>query len=206
VTGLDFGNVCFVAPSGGLTLGFWSNKNGQAAINNCTAFPPDPLTYLRTLNLVNPDGTYVKVKGFQTGTNKYGTTYADFRTWLLNGNAVNMAYMLSVQLSATVLDTGCGVPKKLDPNTIVDARSLGLGFVKISALISAANAELALTSPAAGNLTFTGNPLRADEEILKNALDAINNNKLGFASGDSAACLNGVSCPPFQTAPATLPQ
>jgi hypothetical protein len=43
------------------------------------------LNLLRALNLKNPDNT-----DFDR------TTYAQFRTWLLNGNAVNMNYMLSV--------------------------------------------------------------------------------------------------------------
>ena len=95
----------------------------------------------------------------------------------MDGKAVNMAYMLSVQLSATSLDVRYG---SLSDSTIVDARSLGLGFPSIGSIRSAANTELNAPD---GNLTFTGNPLRDDQEILKNALDAINNNRLPFASG-----------------------
>ena len=166
VTGLNFGNICFKPAAGGLTLGYWSNKNGQASLNTCPGGGmTGALAFLGGLNLKKPDGTDFNP-----------TTYAQLHDWLLNGNAVNMAYMLSVQLAATSLDTRCA---KLDPTTIVDASSLGLGFITIQSLITAANTELDLLG---GNVTFTGNPLRADEEILKDALDAINNNRLPFAS------------------------
>src|SRR6185369_10028322 len=69
------------------------------------------------------------------------TNYTDFRTWLLNGNAVNMAYMLSVQLSATSLDVR---HRYLSDNQIVDASSVGLGITTIGLVRVAANVELGL--------------------------------------------------------------
>ena len=165
VTNLIFGNVCFVPARGGYTLGFWSNKNGQAILKSNDNFA-GALAFLGALNLKSPDG-----KDFDPAS------YPTFRSWLLDGKAVNMAYMLSVQLSATSLDVRYG---SLSDSTIVDARSLGLGFPSIGSIRSAANTELNAPD---GNLTFTGNPLRDDQEILKNALDAINNNRLPFASG-----------------------
>src|SRR6185436_16828227 len=102
--------------------------------------------------------------------------YGDFRTWLLNGNAVNMAYMLSVQLIATKFDAQYGC---LQRGQLVDATSLGLGIITIGSVIDAANTELCGIG---GNRTFSGNPLRDDEEILKNFLDDVNNNRLPFAS------------------------
>ncbi len=164
ISGLDFGDLCFVPPSGGYTLGFWSNKNGQAILKANDNYAGG-LAFLRSLCLKDYNGN-----DFDP------TNYNDFRNWLLNGNAVNMAYMLSVQLSATSLDVRYG---SLSDNTIVDARTLGLGLVRIGALRNAANTELC--NPG-GNRTFTGSPLRDDEEVLKNALDAINNNRLFFAS------------------------
>ncbi len=164
VTGLIFGNVCFMPAHGGYTLGFWSNKNGQAILKSNDNFA-DAFVFLGALNLKSPDGSDFNP-----------SSYPQFRSWLLSGNAVNMAYMLSVQLSATSLDVHYG---SLSDGTIVDARSLGLGFPTIGSIRTAANTEL---NAPGGSLTFTGNPLRQDEEILKNALDAINNNRLPFAS------------------------
>jgi hypothetical protein len=61
-----------------------TKKPGQAHMNDGGTMEPE-LNLLRALNLKNPDNT-----DFDR------TTYAQFRTWLLNGNAVNMNYMLSV--------------------------------------------------------------------------------------------------------------
>jgi hypothetical protein len=150
-----------------LTLGFWSNKNGQAIMKANDNFA-SALAFLNALPLKDYNGTN---KDFDPNN------YTQFRTWLLNGNAANMAYMLSVQLSATSLDMRYNF---LSDGQLVDATSLGLGIVSIGTLRAAAIAEL----NGCGNpcLTFAGNPLRADQEIVKDALDAINNNRLPFAS------------------------
>ena len=187
ITGLDFGNVCFHPARGGLTLGFWSNKNGEAIIKGNDNYVGD-FTFLNTLNLKNYNGANFDILPVTGGANAYKNT---FRAWLLNGNAVNMAYMLSVQLSATSLDVRHNF---LSDSQVVDATSLGLGYVTIGSVRNAANTELNLLG---GNITFTGNPLRADEEILKDFLDAVNNNKLPFAS--ATPC--GVTYP----APVPLP-
>jgi hypothetical protein len=122
--------------------------------------------------LSNYNGTPFKV----STSDNFAKAYGAFRTWLLSGNAVNMAYMLSVQLIATTFDTKYGC---LSRSQLVDATSLGLGIITIGSVMDAANAELCGTG---GNLTFSGSPLRDDEEILKNFLDAVNNNRLAFAS------------------------
>src|SRR5204863_6947800 len=93
-----FGNYC-TAPSGGLTLGFWSNKNGNKIITgntsgNGTTLLPAVVTLLNGCQLRNENGTV------HTFTN----VYSAFRTWLLGANATNMAYMLSAQLAALKLD------------------------------------------------------------------------------------------------------
>src|SRR5262249_16583553 len=94
---VKFGNVCLGA-GGGLTLGFWSNKNGQAILS---ANDPAWRTLLNSLNLRNADGSPFVVPSGSTG---YGT----FRTWLLGANATNMAYMLSAQLAAMELNVAYG--------------------------------------------------------------------------------------------------
>lgn len=156
---LQFGNVCTGA-GGGKTLGFWSNKNGQAL------FGADDLALMVSLNLC--DGN---------GSNFDPANYGAFRSWLLGAKATNMAYMLSAQLSAMELNVFNG---KVSGSALVYAPQLlpfhptslnALGFISITDLMSAANAELG-----SHGLTPSGNAFRASQEALKNALDAANNN------------------------------
>ena len=157
VSGMYLTNICFTRPSGGFTLGFWSNKNGQALIT------PSDLAALVSLNLRNADGT-----------NFDPASAAALKTWLLNGTATNMSYMLSVQMATTKLDTLHG----LSASTLVDATAYGLGIVSIADLITAADALLA----ADGN-AISGDPNRTIQEKYKNVFDAINNNLLNFVNG-----------------------
>lgn len=159
-----FGNLCFGA-GGGLTLGFWSNKNGQSLFEVGT-----DLACMKLLNLRSGDGS-----------NFDPSDYASFRSWILKATATNMAYMLSAQLAAMKLNV---LNNKVDENSIVYAPNTGLhsdlgpgnttltDFVAIKDLITAANTSLGT----AGNTTAAG-PLRTYQEALKNALDAANNNK-----------------------------
>ena len=166
---VEFGNVC-LGGGGGHTLGFWSNKNGQATINDGNTSEPE-LALLRACNLRNANGT-----AFDP------TNYTQFRTWLLSANATNMAYMLSAQLSAMKLNVESG---HVLGGSLIYAPALlpfnptginSLGFISINNLVAAADAELFLH----GNTT-TG-PFRAYQEALKNALDAANNNQ-NFVQG-----------------------
>jgi hypothetical protein len=143
-----FGNVCLGA-GGGLTLGFWSNKNGQALIN------PGDLLALRLLNLRKADGS-----NFDPNTN------TDVKNWLLSANATNMAYMLSAQLAAMKLNV---LHNKVSAGAIVYYP--GLGFITIGALMTAADNSLA-----ANPLTVAASAARTEQEKLKNALDQANNN------------------------------
>jgi hypothetical protein len=141
---IDFGNYCKV-PSGGLTLGFWSNKNGQALINAAD------LLALRNLCLRNADGS-----------NFDPTTNAQVKSFLLGANATNMANMLSAQLTAMTLNIRHG---------FVDPGAFDLCSNKtIADLTAAAN-----TSLCANGLTFSGSPDRAAQESMKNCIDALNN-------------------------------
>jgi hypothetical protein len=153
-----FGNVCTGA-GGGKTLGFWSNKNGEAAMT--TYVMKTQLLYLSSLNLRNPDGSH-----FDPGT------YAAFRNWLLNGNAVNMQYMLSVQMAAMALNISTG---KVTGTSMVYAPGAQTandsGFISAAALVNEANAALANPT-----LTIAGVPARAYQGLLKTALDRANNN------------------------------
>lgn len=151
----------------GLTLGFWSNKNGQALINS------SDLQHLRDdFCLRNADGSEFNP-----------TTAAQVKSFLLGANATNMANMLSAQLTAMYLNTahgfvnggalvfaganpsGCRVP--------VNAN----GFITVSALLADAAAELC-----AHGSVLSGNPERTCQELKKNTLDKANNN-LNFVQG-----------------------
>lgn len=141
---IDFGNYCKV-PSGGLTLGFWSNKNGQALITSAD------LLALRNLCLRNGDGT-----------NFDPTTAAQVKSFLLGANATNMANMLSAQLTAMTLNIRHGF---VDPNAF-DLCS----HKTVGQLTTDANTALC-----ANGLTFSGSPDRAPQEAMKNCIDALNN-------------------------------
>jgi hypothetical protein len=167
---VEFGNVC-LGGGGGHTLGFWSNKNGQAAMNDSGTSAPE-LALLSGLNLRNANGT-----------NFDPSTYTAFRTWILNANATNMSYMLSAQLAAMELNVEALL---VDGNDLVYAPALlpynplgmnALGFISVNDLMSAADVELGLHGS-----VLSGNSFRPYQETLKNALDAANNNQ-NFVQG-----------------------
>src|ERR1043165_3674072 len=141
---VSFGNYCKV-PSGGLTLGFWSNKNGQALINSAD------LTALTALCLRNADGS-----------NFDPTTAADVKSFLLSATATNMANMLSAQLTAMTLNIRHG---------FVQSTSFDLCSGKtIGQLVTDANAALC-----ADGSTPAGDPNRSSQESMKSCIDQLNN-------------------------------
>jgi hypothetical protein len=97
--------------------------------------------------------------------------YAALRTWLLNGEATNMAYMLSVQLAATKLS----VFNQIDGLTGNETVDIGGYITTLNQLMADADALLA-----ADGETLTGDPNRAAQEIAKNRLDSVNNNAFVF--------------------------
>lgn len=149
-----FGNLCLGA-GGGLTLGFWSNKNGKALVG------ADDLAALVALNLRDAAGAPFDP-----------ANYAAFRTWLLSANATNMAYMLSAQLAAMKLNVHNGF---VSASALIYAPGTtsanALGFASVGAVMAEADAALA-----ANGLTLAGDAQRAYQEALKNALDNANNN------------------------------
>src|ERR1700675_2564536 len=86
-----FGNVCLGGGTGALTLGYWSNKNGQK-IETAADF-----TLLTSLNLRTATG------GNQDFTGNLAQNKTTLNTFLLGANATNMANMLSAQLAAMEL-------------------------------------------------------------------------------------------------------
>jgi hypothetical protein len=166
-TTISFGNVC-LGPGGGLTLGFWSNRNGQAL------FGADDLALMVSLNLRNANGT-----AFDPAS------YSAFRTWLLSANATNMAYMLSAQLAAMELNVLNG---KVSGGSLVYAPCLigvpgganAAGFISVNALMTLAN-----TSLGTDGYTVAAGATRDYQECLKTTLDKANNN-LNFLQGPGA--------------------
>ncbi len=165
VDGLYFGNVC-VGAGGGHTLGFWSNKNGQALIDE------GDLAALRALHLYTwPSSDFDPAKASQV------------RTWLLNATATNMAIMLSAQRAAMELNIRNGFVNEYAlvyaPET---TGANAAGFVTLHALVDEADASLA-----AYPWVLADRPERAHQEALKNAFDAANNN-LSFVQASPATC------------------
>jgi hypothetical protein len=173
-TTVEFGNVCLGAGKA-LTIGFWSNKNGQSLE------VVGDFTFLNSLNLVNANGTPQDFLG-SINPNKDA-----LNVWLLGATATNMAYMLSAQLAAMELNVthnspkyGVGVnpasfvyaPALLNPTFPPTAGLTTLGFITVQNLMTAANNVL--LPP--GNLTVGASTSRSYEEALKTALDKANNN------------------------------
>jgi hypothetical protein len=149
--GPNFGNVCLIPGTGGKTLGFWSNKNGQKLIT------PGDVTALNELNLYKPDGW-----AYPPFTDK-----TQIKNYLLNATAKDMRWMLSAQLIATKLNVLHGF---LSGSTIVyvgPSTYVPSGFISIDEIMANAN-----------NALLSGT--RAEQEYWKNLLDGVNNNMLPF--------------------------
>jgi hypothetical protein len=147
---VDFGLFTVSHNCMGRTPGFWRNNNGVALIQSGGFWDE-----LVALNLVNASGAPFDPTG----------NVQQWRSWLQGANATNMAYMLSAHLAAMQLNVLSG---GVSPNCWVTTSS---GPTSIAALMAAANAALALDP-----YTPAGDPNRALQEALKNALDAANNN------------------------------
>jgi hypothetical protein len=148
---VNFGLYNQVTTCIGRTPGFWQNNNGTALIVNGGFWDE-----LVALNLVNATGAAYDPSG----------SVAEWRNWLKNRNAVNMAYQLSAHLAAMQLNVLSG---SVSGNCWAQTSS---GPMNIMALITAANEALGLDP-----FTPVGDANRAAQELLKNALDAANNNQ-----------------------------
>jgi len=170
---LDFGNVCVCQPTNGRTLGFWSNRNGQDILR---ANDPAWRTLLNSLSLRRANGT-----DYDVPATSFSNAYGNFRTWLLNGTAVNMAYMLSVQLAASSLNVAYNGLDASDILWLTPSMAACYGSTTVTLGQVQADAQAAL---AADGLTLDGDPNRAHQECLKNILDASNNNSLLVIEGE----------------------
>lgn len=182
-TNVDFGNLC-LGGGGGLTLGFWSNPNGQR-LETASDF-----TALNLLCLRNANGT---MKTFTGSVNANKTALHD---WLLSANATNMANMLSAQLAAMKLNV---LHNKVSGSALVYAGSCGNtgvngAFITINDLMSAASTDATCGLCADGS-TLAGDPCRATQECWKTALDNANNNLNFVQPGPCPFTFNPPDCP-----------
>lgn len=147
LSSLAFGNILRDTTTNARTIGFWSNKNGQALITSAD------LVTLQNLNL--KDGA---------GNDFDPANKAALKNWLHSANAVNMKYMLSAQLAAMQLNLQHGFVASTS-KLLVNNPDGTTRCVTVGALITEAN-----------NALNDGSATRAYLESLKDALDAGNNN------------------------------
>ena len=193
---VEFGNVCTAGLKGGLTLGFWSNKNGAKVAGQCGALAllQDSSLYLR-----NADGSR-----FVPGT------YSAFQSWLLNATAKSMSYMLSAQMATMTLNIGCSAftgpygGGNVDPGALVYAPgavgATSAGFVSLGTLVSDANTSSQKCSDQNGatvsNPTTTcydpaASTVRTYQGLLQTYLNALNNKggNVVQTGANAAACI-----------------
>jgi hypothetical protein len=180
-----FGNVC-TGGGYGYTLGYWSNKNGQAAITQ----------YIKDQKISPASSFYSGLQSLKLVGNKYSqanpyqsfTSYTDLANFLLGATATNMANMLSAQLLTMYLNTIIPVKNSsgsIPPTTQVSLDALiyapgtktgnqNYNFATVRAIIQESIDELSI---AANTWTPSGAKDRYYQESLKNALDNANNNR-----------------------------
>ncbi|MFY9342417.1 MAG: SdrD B-like domain-containing protein [Planctomycetota bacterium] len=152
--GVDFGKYTIPQPCNARTIGFWRNCHGIQIIHNGSYWDE-----LAALNLVDGCGHAYNPTG--------GSPFhlVGWFLWLRMANSHNMAYMLSAQLAAMQLNVLAGY---VHPQCWVQTSQ---GPMTVEQLMVAANAALA-----ADAYTPNHDPNRIVQRILKNALDAANNN------------------------------
>ena len=141
--------------SGALTLGFYSNKNGQATET------VDDFTFLNGLSLRSANGADTNFTSSTLANNRKA-----FSSWLLNATAKNMSYMLSAQLATLELNIRHGL---VDPSSeICDGSWAG---ITIAQIVAAAEQFIADHPVVLG-----GDTNRADGDALQTIINEINNN------------------------------
>lgn len=170
----NFGNVCLGA-GGAKGVGFWTNKNGETAINQSGQLE-NILSMLRYFGLRNADGS---------DFDPY--SYAQLKTWMQGANAKNMAYMLSAQLAAMYINMQLGYVSSY--NSYVYTPGCGFwgngNFMDLSTLIWYTNYWLWYKTTVDGK-----DPDRSYLECLKKAFDNANNN-LNFVQSQPCDAMVG---------------
>jgi hypothetical protein len=192
----DFGNLCTGA-GGGLTLGFWSNTNGESVMaygknfsnkvaKSCnaqadgTAQMAASLAVLTGINLVDANGNYI---------NPSTMGYCNFRKWLLGATSTNSAYMLSAQLAAMKLNVYFGY---VSASSLIYAPGTNsanpAGFATVGDVMAEAIDSLSKNPyVVVGKLLNNNVSLKTYQTTVKDALDNANNN-LGFVQSDPSKC------------------
>lgn len=150
VAGGAFGVATAVLACDARTIGYWRNKHGLALVQQFNI-----LSTLPALCIVNTCGQQVAPGSL-----------AQFKCWLRNANAWNMAYMLSAQLVAMHCNVIVGY---VDPACVIEDPCLG-------AMTVADLMQQAIASLCAHPYTPPCSPHRHEQSRLKNALDRANNN------------------------------
>ena len=159
-----FGNLC-LGPDNARTIGFWGNRNGAALF---LSDGENNLKLLNDLPLANDNGAIVNF-----------TDYSDFKSWLKDARAVNMAYMLSAQLAAMELNVANGLVNGDDLVFSVD-----FGIISINDLM-----QDAIDALNANDFTPDGvEPDRTIQTEIKDALDDANNN-INYVQPTAESCL-----------------
>lgn len=135
----------------GRTIGYWRNPHGRNLVTSYGL-----LGEYAALNLVNADGSAAAPFA----------SLSAYASWLQRANATNMAYMLSAQLVGMYNNVRVG-----NTSRYCRIHDPVLGNTTIGAVLDAAVLSLYLYP-----LTPSGHPERANQEALKHALDAANNN------------------------------
>ncbi|HSK71479.1 MAG TPA: hypothetical protein VK892_07280, partial [Pyrinomonadaceae bacterium] len=105
--------------------------------------------------------------------------------WLASSNAYNMSFMLSAQLAASSLNVRhmrFSDSQVVDASNVCDSTGYCLGLITIGNVRTLANTSL---GSAGGNITISGSDHRESQNLMKNFLDAINNNWLAFAQSEA---------------------
>ncbi|MCL6520543.1 MAG: MSCRAMM family adhesin SdrC [Armatimonadetes bacterium] len=150
VENIDFGNICLGA-GGGKTLGFWTNKNGQAILQNPEKWSivvgsgALSCPVLAGLPYTRAEAPYLNSPG-------------EIKRFLINANAVDMRYMLAAQWLAMGLNVLVG---DVNPSSII---YMGNGTFKTIIEIL----DDVCTNGASWD--------RMTQEYFKDALDKANNN------------------------------
>ena len=178
--GYEFGNIKR-KDTNARTRGFWQNKHGRGIITNM-----ELLDDLSALNLRD-----------QAGDHADFTNITEWRNWLKQANAQNMAYQLSAQMAAMYLNIHSDFVDA-DDIVLVQKQDGSLTFLDISDVVDAANEVLGLNPDGAGGLLLVSGEadgeanasdfvttlamydgtLRGYAGFLKNILDAANNDEI----------------------------
>lgn len=188
-TPVGFGNLC-VGAGGGLTLGFWSNKNGGAILTgSSTGKTISNISSTFYLSLIN--GSYLRNASGANLNNTFGS-FSGFSSYLLNANATNMAYMLSAQYITMALNVDSGNVKGTSLVYCPACNGANVnGFISTSGLLTEVETQLAYCGT--GTLGSTPcvvgstSPLRTYWQGLETALDNANNNKT-FVQPNANSC------------------